>query len=91
MWSASPGTGLSKELKIPGLGGTTALKDLAIFSRQFASMTSSGLTLLRALAILEDQIDKPKLKAAVAQVRADVQGGSTLSRRCRRTPTTSRC
>jgi type IV pilus assembly protein PilC len=74
------GQGMSKELKIPGFGGRTGLKDLAIFSRQFASMTSSGLTLLRALSILEDQIDKPKFKAAVSAVRADVQGGSTLSK-----------
>jgi type IV pilus assembly protein PilC len=43
-------------------------------------MTSSGLTLLRSLAILEDQTTKPKLKAALGQVRTDVQGGSTLSK-----------
>ena len=38
----------------------TSLKDLAILSRQFASMTSSGLTLTRSLAILEEQTEKPK-------------------------------
>jgi type IV pilus assembly protein PilC len=74
------GQGMQKDLKIPGLGGRTTLKDLAIFSRQFASMTSSGLTLLRSLSILEDQATKPKLKAALSQVRQDVQGGVTLSR-----------
>jgi type IV pilus assembly protein PilC len=42
-------------------------------------MTSSGLTLLRSLGILEDQTTKPKLKEAVTQVREDVQEGSTLS------------
>ena len=41
------GTGLKTDLKVPGLGGRTTLKDLAVFARQFASMTSSGLTLLR--------------------------------------------
>jgi len=50
-----------------------------LFTRQFASMMSSGLTLLRALAILEDQTEKAKLKAAVHQVRSDVQSGMTLS------------
>jgi type IV pilus assembly protein PilC len=74
------GQGLNKDLSIPGLGGRTNLKDLAVLSRQFASMTSSGLTLLRALGILEDQTVKPKLKAALGQVRADVQGGTTLSK-----------
>jgi type IV pilus assembly protein PilC len=73
------GTGLNKELKIPGFGGKTSLKDLAIFGKQFASMTSSGLTLLRSLAILEEQTDKPKLKEAVARIRNDVQDGATLS------------
>ena len=73
------GAGLSREIKIPGLGGKTKLKDLAIFSRQFASMTSSGLTLMRSLAILEDQTQKPKLRAAIGKVRTEVQAGSTLS------------
>ncbi|MCU1656428.1 MAG: putative type pilus biosis protein PilC [Pseudonocardiales bacterium] len=76
---AASGTGLQRDLKLPGFGGRTGLKDLAVFARQFASMTSSGLTLLRALGILEDQTSKPKLRAAVASIRADVAGGVTLS------------
>ena len=71
---------MNKEIKLPGFnGGRTGLKDLAIFARQFASMTSSGLTLLRSLSILEEQIEKPKFKEAVAKVRNDVQDGATLS------------
>jgi type IV pilus assembly protein PilC len=73
------GTGLDKNLTIPGFGGKTSLKDLAVFARQFASMTSSGLTLLRSLGILEEQTQKPKLKEAIAEIRAEVQGGTTLS------------
>jgi type IV pilus assembly protein PilC len=76
---AGVGTGLQSEFKIPGFGGKTTLKDLAVFSRQFASMTSSGLTLLRSLGILEEQTDKAKLKEAIVKVRSDVQGGGTLS------------
>jgi Type II secretory pathway, component PulF len=73
------GQGMRREISLPGFGGKTKLKDLAIFARQFASMMSSGLTLLRALTILEDQTLKPKLRTAIGQVRTDVQGGSTLS------------
>lgn len=73
------GSGFSRDIKIPGLGGKTKLKDLAVFARQFASMTSSGLTLMRSLAILEDQTSKPKLRAAIGKVRTEVQAGSTLS------------
>ena len=77
---AGLGTGLQKEINIPGMGGgRTSLKDLAVFARQFASMTSSGLTLLRSLGILEEQTEKPKFKEAIARVRVEVQGGSTLS------------
>jgi type IV pilus assembly protein PilC len=80
------GQGMSRELKIPGFGGRTSLRDLAIFSRQFASMTSSGLTLLRTLGILEEQTDGAKLKAAIGEVRTDVQGGATLSSAMARQP-----
>jgi type IV pilus assembly protein PilC len=76
---SAPGSGLQADIKLPGLGKRTTLKDLAVFSRQFASMTNSGLTLMRSLGILEDQIDKPKLKQAVGQIRTDVQGGMNLS------------
>jgi len=74
------GVGLKKDIRIPGFKSKTSLKDLAIMSRQFASMTSSGLTLLRALAILEEQTSKPKLTAAIGQVRNDVQAGMALSK-----------
>ena len=76
---AGAGTGLNKEISIPGFGGKTKLRDLAVFARQFASMTSSGLTLLRSLGILEEQTEKPKFKEAIAKIRSDVQGGGTLS------------
>ena len=73
------GTGLGMEIKIPGLGNRVSLKDLAIFSRQFATMTSSGLSLLRALAILEEQTPKPALNKAIREVRRDIEAGSSLS------------
>ncbi len=76
---AAAGHGLQREINIPGLRQRTKPKDLALFTRQFASMTSSGLSLLRALTILEQQITKPGLKSAVRRIKADVQHGSPLS------------
>lgn len=73
------GKGLQRELRIPGLGGRTTLKDLAVFSRQFATMTASGMSLLRSLAILEEQTSALSLKKAVAEVRTDVAAGVSLS------------
>jgi type IV pilus assembly protein PilC len=73
------GKGLSRELKIPGFGNGVGLKDLAIFSRQFATMASSGLTLLRSLSILEEQSEKPALATAVRDVRRDIESGLSMS------------
>lgn len=55
------------------------LKDLAIFSRQFATMVNAGLSLVRTLTILEQQSSNKRLKEIVAQVRVDVEGGRPLS------------
>jgi type IV pilus assembly protein PilC len=72
-------TGLSKELKIPGFGGRVKLKELAIFSRQFATMINSGLSLMRALSILAEQTESKELARVVAEVRNEVEAGSALS------------
>ncbi len=70
---------LKKELKIPGFGARVGLKDIAIFSRQFATMINSGLSLLRALNILGEQTENPALAKILTQVRLDVEKGSSLS------------
>jgi type IV pilus assembly protein PilC len=55
------------------------LKDLAVFSRQFSTMINSGLSLLRALNILAEQTENPKLAETVKGLRDDVERGSSLS------------
>jgi type IV pilus assembly protein PilC len=55
------------------------LKDLAIFSRQFATMINGGLTLLRALTILSEQTENKTLAETITEVRDDVERGSSLS------------
>jgi type IV pilus assembly protein PilC len=80
------GQGMRREITLPQLRGRTTLKDLAVMSRQFASMTTAGLTLLRALTILAEQTEKPRLKAAITAVSSDVQEGSTLSTAMARHP-----
>ena len=75
---SSAGKGLQVEIKLPGSGGVK-LKDLAVMSRQFATMINSGLSLLRALSILADQTESPKLKETLADVRNTVEAGQSLS------------
>src|SRR4051794_3329755 len=71
--------GLKKEIKIPGFGKKVKLKDLAIFSRQFATMVNSGLSLLRALTILTEQTESKYLSSIIGEVRNDVETGNSLS------------
>jgi type IV pilus assembly protein PilC len=71
--------GMKKEITIPGLSNRVKLKDLAIMSRQFATMISSGLSLLRALTILAEQTENKELGRVLGLVRSDVEAGQALS------------
>ncbi|TFD42782.1 type II secretion system F family protein [Cryobacterium sp. TMT1-2-1] len=73
------GTGLSMEIKIPGFGKGVGLKDLAIMSRQMATMTSAGLSLLRTLNILSEQTENKELARILTSIRNDVESGVSLS------------
>jgi type IV pilus assembly protein PilC len=55
------------------------LKDLAVFSRQFATMINSGLSLLRGLNILAEQTENKLLARTIGLLRDDVERGSSLS------------
>ena len=54
-------------------------RDLTVFSRQFATMINSGLSMLRALSVLEEQTENKKLAKVLTQVRGDVEAGIALS------------
>jgi type IV pilus assembly protein PilC len=51
------GSGLSRELAIPGFQKRVKTKDLAVASRQMATMIAAGLSLLRTLTILAEQTE----------------------------------
>jgi len=53
--------------------------DLAVFARQLATMISSGMSILRALYVLEEQTESKMLKETVVAVRKDVEAGLSLS------------
>jgi type IV pilus assembly protein PilC len=61
-------------------------KDLAVASRQLATMVSSGLSILRALHVLESQTQSTKLRDTIAAVRKDVEAGLLLSDALERHP-----
>jgi type IV pilus assembly protein PilC len=54
-------------------------KDLAVFARQFATMIDAGLTMLRALTIMAEQVDNPELRKVLRGVKQDIEAGHSLS------------
>ncbi len=76
---AGTGTGLNMELSIPGMEKKVTLKDLAVMARQMATMTSSGLSLIRTLTILSEQTENKTLARTLDSVRTDVEAGLSLS------------
>jgi type IV pilus assembly protein PilC len=76
---------LKKDLKLP-FGGNAKQKDVAVFSRQFATMINAGLSLIRALHILEEQTENEKLRETARSVRTDVERGASLAQALGRHP-----
>jgi type IV pilus assembly protein PilC len=54
-------------------------QELTIATRQLATMISSGMSLLRALYVLEEQARSDKFREAITQIRMDVEAGLALS------------
>jgi type IV pilus assembly protein PilC len=77
---------MSREMHMPFFSTRVKLKDVAVMSRQFATMINSGLALLRALNILAEQTESKPLAEIVNQVRIDVEKGSSLSAALARHP-----
>jgi type IV pilus assembly protein PilC len=75
---AQEGTGLDREINL-GFGSGVKLKDLAIMSRQMATMIGSGLSILRTLNIVAEQTENKKLATIMGTVRDDVEAGVAIS------------
>ncbi len=73
------GAGLKTEIVIPGFTDRIKKKEVAIFTRQFATMVDSGLSISRSLAVLSTQVENKYFAAKIRQVRDDVETGSALS------------
>jgi type IV pilus assembly protein PilC len=61
-------------------------QELTVATRQLSTMISSGMSLLRALYVLEEQAKSDKMRDALVQVRKDVEAGISLSDALRRHP-----
>ena len=62
------------------------MRELSVFSRQFATLVASGMPMLRTLHTLEEQTQDERIKEAIGGLRADVEAGSTLEQAMERHP-----
>jgi type IV pilus assembly protein PilC len=60
--------------------------DLAVMTRQLATMVSSGMSLLRSFYVLEEQTENKKLADILGQIRRDIEAGISLSDALRKHP-----
>lgn len=70
---------------LPMVGGVKN-SDLVLFTRQLSSMLSSGLTLMRSLEILKDQMQNPNMAEIVTTIINDVEEGKTLAQAIEKHP-----
>lgn len=69
-----------KELSFTLFGGRRLnTKDLAIFTRQFATMINAGLALMDCLDTLKKQVSKPGFRTVLTEIMEDIEGGATLA------------
>lgn len=66
---------------------TVKTSDLVLFTRQLSSMLSSGLTLMRSLEILKEQIQNQKMSEVITTVINDVQEGKGFGESLSKHPT----
>ncbi|MDX2021510.1 MAG: type II secretion system inner membrane protein GspF [Deltaproteobacteria bacterium] len=73
-------SGLKKDIDFKGLFETIRPADVAIFTRQLATLLRAGIPLAEALAALSEQSDNKKLQMVLAELRQRVNEGEALAK-----------
>ncbi|MCC5886833.1 MAG: type II secretion system F family protein [Gammaproteobacteria bacterium] len=76
----------SAGFKLPGMGGKIKPSDIALFSRQMATMMKAGVPLVQSFDIVADGLDNPKMRELVHQIRDDVSSGNSFASSIRKRP-----
>ncbi len=80
------GTGLDRQITIPGLGESVKTRDIVVFTRQFATMIDAGLPIVQCLDILQAQATVKPMRRAIQQIKDDVEAGSSFNEALRKHP-----
>jgi type IV pilus assembly protein PilC len=59
-------------------GGKVSNEDIAVFSRQLATMMGAGIPMVQAFEIIGNGHDKPAMQKLVLDIKSNIEGGSTL-------------
>lgn len=73
------GAASAKRDSVRGLRRRLAGNERALLVRQLASLVTAGLPLAQALAVVQDQAEKPRVRDLLAAIRGDVVSGMTLA------------
>jgi len=73
------GKGLSMEIDLRALRGKVGLTDLAMTTRQLATLAAAGIPLVEAIGALSNQVEDVVLKKTLSQVREKVNEGSSMA------------
>jgi type IV pilus assembly protein PilC len=71
-------TRIKKQAQSFKSGGSVKPEDIAIFSRQLSTMLAAGIPLVQAFEIIGNGHDKPAMQKLVLEIKADIEGGTTL-------------
>lgn len=76
----------TRSLLSGGKGPSIKPADIALFTRQMATMMRAGVPLVQAFEIVADGVDKPRLTDLIKEIRNDVAGGSNFGQALRKHP-----
>jgi type IV pilus assembly protein PilC len=79
-------TKLRKQTSLFGGGGKITPGDIAIFSRQLATMLASGIPLVQAFEIVGVGHEKPKMQKLILDIKTNIEGGSSLHESLKKHP-----
>ena len=71
---------------LSSLGGSIKPADIALFTRQMATMMRAGVPLVQSFEIVADGVDKPKMRDLILAIRTDVSGGNSFASAIRKHP-----
>jgi len=71
-------TRIKKQSQAFKAGGKVKAEDIAIFSRQLATMLGAGIPLVQAFEIIGSGHEKPAMQKLVLDIKSDVEGGTSL-------------